>query len=213
MSTYGPREGDAITLGATGLRLRIPRRVDDAGDEFHVGFAKTGRDGIGLAIVSTRESCDVVLTNVVVLDPVDGALVASIGIRAGRISGIGRAGNPSVSDAVDVVVGSGTVVIDGEGLVATPGGIDTHVHALSPRVFDAELASGVTTVLAQEAGPVWESAWAPRGSCPSRARHSPACPSTSASSVGRRPRVETSSRTPSTRMSADSRCMRTPEPP
>ena len=155
MSGYGPREGDVIVLGASGLRLRIPRRVDDAGDEFHVGFAKTGRDGVGLAPVSTRESCDVVVTNVVVLDPVEGPLVASIGIREGRISGIGRAGNPSVSDGVDVVVGSGTVVVDGEGLIATPGGIDTHVHAMSPRVFDAEIASGVTTVLAQEAGPVW----------------------------------------------------------
>ena len=142
-------------LGATSLRLRIPERVPDAGDEFHVGFAKTGRDGIGLAPVTTRESCDLVITNVIVLDPVDGIRVASIGIREGRISGIGRAGNPAVSDDVDVVVGSGTVVVDADGLIATPGGIDTHVHAMAPRVFESEIASGVTTVLAQEAGPVW----------------------------------------------------------
>jgi urease subunit alpha len=155
MSAYGPAAGDILHLGATGLRLRIPDRVADSGDEFHVGFAKTGRDGIGLAPVTTAESCDVVLTNVVVLDPVDGIRVASIGIRAGRISGIGRAGNPAVSDDVDIVVGSGTVIIDADGLLATPGGIDTHVHAMAPRVFEAEIASGVTTVLAQEAGPVW----------------------------------------------------------
>jgi len=155
LTSFGPRAGDILTLGATGLRLRIPERVPDAGDEFHVGFAKTGRDGIGLAPVTTRESCDVVLTNVVVLDPVDGVRVASIGIRAGRISGIGRAGNPAVSDDVDIVVGSGTVIVDADGLLATPGGIDTHVHAMAPRVFEAEIASGVTTVLAQEAGPVW----------------------------------------------------------
>ena len=155
MSAYGPRPGDVMKLGGTGLRLGIPERVRDAGDEFHVGFAKTGRDGIGLAPVTTRESCDVVLTNVVVLDPVDGVRVASIGIREGRISGIGRAGNPAVSDHVDIVVGSGTVVVDADGLIATPGGIDTHVHAMAPRVFEAEIASGVTTVLAQEAGPVW----------------------------------------------------------
>jgi len=155
MSSYGPRPGEVIRLGATGLRLAISDRVADEGDELHVGFAKTGRDGIGLAPVTTAQSCDVLLTNVVVLDPVDGVRVACIGIREGRISGIGRAGNPAVSDGIDIVVGSGTVVIDADGLIATPGGIDTHVHALAPRVFEAEIASGVTTVIAQEAGPVW----------------------------------------------------------
>lgn len=155
MSSYGPRPGDVLVLGGSGLRLRIPDRVKDAGDEFHVGFGKTGRDGIGLAPVPVAESCDVVLTNVIVMDPVDGIRVASIGIREGRISGIGRAGNPAVSDHVDVIVGSGTIVIDADGLIATPGGIDSHVHAMAPRVFEAEISSGVTTVLAQEAGPVW----------------------------------------------------------
>ena len=155
MSTYGPAEGDVVTLGDTGLRLRIPGRVADTGDEFRVGFGKTGRDGIALAPVSTAESCDVVLTNVIVVDPVNGIRVASIGIREGRISGIGRAGNPRVSPDIDVVVGSGTVVVEADGLIATPGGIDTHVHSLSPRVFEAEIASGVTTVIGQEAGPVW----------------------------------------------------------
>lgn len=152
---YGPREGDVITLGGSGLRLHIDDRVPDVGDEFRVGFAKTGRDGIALKAVATRESCDVLISNVVVLDPIDGVRVASIGIREGRISGIGRAGNPDTSDDVDIVVGTGTVVIEGDGLIATPGGIDTHVHTLSPRVFEAEIASGVTTVIGQEAGPVW----------------------------------------------------------
>jgi urease subunit alpha len=152
---YGPSAGDVVVLGDTKLRLGITARVDDAGDELHVGFAKTGRDGIGLKARSAHESCDVLITNVVVLDPVDGVRVASIGIRNGRISGIGRAGNPDTSDGVDVVVGTGTVVIDGDGLIATPGGIDTHVHTLSPRVFEAEISSGVTTVIGQEAGPMW----------------------------------------------------------
>ncbi len=152
---YGPRAGDVVVLGDTGLRLRITDRVDDSGDELHVGFAKTGRDGIGLRAVPARESCDVVVTNVVVLDPVDGVRVASIGIREGRISGIGKGGNPDTADGIDFVVGTGTVVIDGEGLLATPGGIDTHVHTLSPRVFEAEISSGVTTVIGQEAGPMW----------------------------------------------------------
>lgn len=152
---FGPIEGDVVVLGDTHLRLRIDSRVPDTGDELRVGFAKTGRDGIGLKAVSARESCDVLITNVVVLDPVDGVRVASIGIREGRISGVGKAGNPDTVDDVDIVVGTGTVVIDGDGLIATPGGIDTHVHTLSPRVLAAELSSGVTTVIGQEAGPMW----------------------------------------------------------
>lgn len=155
MSAVGPQAGETVVLGDTGLRLRIPERVADQGDELLVGFAKTARDGIGLAPVRVQDSCDVVLTNVIVLDPVDGIRVASIGIREGRISGVGRAGNPSVWDDVDVVVGSGTVIIDAEGLIATPGGVDTHVHTVSPRVLEAELSSGVTTVIGQEAGPMW----------------------------------------------------------
>lgn len=152
---YGPLADDVLVLGDTRLRLRIDSRVPDAGDELRVGFAKTGRDGIGLQARGARETCDVLITNVVVLDPVDGVRVASIGIRAGRISGIGKAGNPDTADDVDVVAGTGTVVIDGDGLIATPGGIDTHVHTLSPRVLDAEISSGVTTVIGQEAGPMW----------------------------------------------------------
>lgn len=152
---FGPRVGDVLVLGDTRLRLRITDRVDDSGDELRVGFAKSGRDGIGLKALSARESCDVLITNVVVLDAVDGVRVASIGIRSGRISGIGKAGNPDVTEGVDIVVGTGTVVIDGDGLIATAGGIDTHVHTLSPRVLEAELSSGVTTVIGQEAGPMW----------------------------------------------------------
>ncbi len=152
---YGPIHGDVVALGDTGLRLRITRRVDDEHDEFRVGFAKSGRDGIGLRGATTADSCDLVITNVIVLDPVDGVQVASIGIRQGRICGIGRAGNPDTSDSVDLIVGTSTVVIDGDGLIATPGGIDTHVHSLSPRVFNAEISSGITTVIGQEAGPMW----------------------------------------------------------
>jgi len=155
MSSYGPREGDVVRLGGTRLRLRIASRVSDTHDEFRVGFAKTGRDGIGLKAVPTSDSADVVLSNAIVLDPIDGVRVASIGIRNGRISGIGKAGNPDTSNDIDVVVGSGTVVIEADGLIATPGGIDTHVHSLSPRVFDALISSGITSVIAQEAGPVW----------------------------------------------------------
>jgi urease subunit alpha len=153
---FGPGRGDRVVLADTALVARV--EADDRGsdgDELLLGFGKTGRDGIGLRAVRTRESSDMVVTNVLLLDPVLGIRATSIGIREGRISAIGKAGNPDTMDDVDVVVGSGTAVVSGEGLIATPGGIDTHVHMLSPRVCEAELASGVTTVVGQEIGPFW----------------------------------------------------------
>ena len=101
-----------------------------------------------------------------ILDAVLGVRKASIGIREGRIHAVGRAGNPDTLDGVEVVVGTGTTIVSGEGLIATAGAIDTHVHLLSPRIMEASLASGVTTVIGQEFGPVWgvgvNSPWALR---------------------------------------------------
>lgn len=156
VDAYGPGLGDLITLGDTGLTVRV--EADDRGtsrDELLLGFGKTGRDGIGLQAVRTSESCDLVITNVVVLDPILGVRATSIGIREGRIVAVGKPGNPDTMDGVEVVLGSGTAVVSGEGLIATPGGVDTHVHLLSPRVCEALLASGVTTVIGQEIGPFW----------------------------------------------------------
>ena len=107
------------------------------------------------------------ISNVVVIDAVLGHPQGqSIGIRDGRIAAIGRAGNPDTLDGVDVVVGTGTTIVSGEGLIATAGAIDTHVHLLSPRIMEASLASGVTTIIGQEFGPVWgvgvNSPWALR---------------------------------------------------
>jgi urease subunit alpha len=151
-----PRPGDRIPLADTGLTLR----VEDGGEPrdgyaLLTGFGKTARDGIGLRAVRTDQSCDVVVSNVLVVDPVAGIRVASIGIREGRITGIGRAGNPDTTDRVDVVVGTGSIIVPGEGLIATAGAVDTHVHLLSPRICEAALASGVTTLLGQEFGPFW----------------------------------------------------------
>jgi urease subunit alpha len=89
------------------------------------------------------------------LDAVQGCHKVSIGIRNGRIAGIGRAGNPDTMDNVAVVVGTGTTIIAGDGLIVTAGAIDTHVHLMSPRIMEASLASGVTTIIGQEFGPVW----------------------------------------------------------
>jgi urease subunit alpha len=155
LAVHGPRRGDRVRLGDTGLTVRVAADDRLPGGELLMGFAKTGRDGIGLRAVRTDESCDVVVSNVLVLDPVLGVRVTSIGIREGRIAALGRAGNPDTTDGVEVVVGSGTVVVPGEGLVATPGAVDPHVHGLSPRVMEASLSAGVTSLLVQEFGPFW----------------------------------------------------------
>ncbi|MFB9376227.1 urease subunit alpha [Kineococcus gynurae] len=155
VASYGPRAGDRIRLGDTGLVVQVESDASRTGEEFLVGFGKTGRDGLHIKAATARETCDLVISNVVVVDAVLGVRKVSIGVRDGRISGVGRAGNPDTLDGVDVVVGTGTTVVSGEGLIATAGAIDTHVHLLSPRVLEAELASGVTTVISQEFGPVW----------------------------------------------------------
>ncbi|HEX6525118.1 MAG TPA: urease subunit alpha [Streptosporangiaceae bacterium] len=144
-----------IELGDTGLTIRVEADASRPGDEFRTGFGRTARDGIHLLAATAAATCDVVVTNVTLADPVLGIRVVSIGVREGRISAIGRAGNPDTLDGVDVVVGTGTTIIPGDGLIATPGAVDTHVHLLSPRVLEAALSSGVTTVIGQEIGPVW----------------------------------------------------------
>jgi urease subunit alpha len=151
----GPTAGDLIELADTGLVIRVEADAQQAGDEFRTGFGKTARDGMHLRAATATETCDIVITNVTLLDPVLGIRTVSVGVRAGRISAIGRAGNPDTLDGVDVIVGTGTTIIPGEGLLATPGAVDTHVHLLSPRVLEASLSSGVTTVIGQEIGPVW----------------------------------------------------------
>ncbi|MFI8074770.1 urease subunit alpha [Streptomyces sp. NPDC086033] len=163
---HGPRAGDRVRLGDSGLMIRVEEDSQRHGDEFLAGFGKTARDGLHLKAAAVRETCDVVVSNVVVIDAVQGIRKVSIGIREGRICSLGRAGNPDTLDGVDVVVGTGTSIVSGEGLIATAGAVDTHVHLLSPRIMEASLASGVTTIIGQEFGPVWgvgvNSPWALR---------------------------------------------------
>ena len=165
-AVYGPTLGDRVRLGDSGLVVQIEADSQLRGSEFIAGFGKTARDGLLLQARAVRESCDLVISNVVMIDATQPVAKVSIGIRAGRISAIGRAGNPDVLDDVDVVVGTGTTIVSGEGLFATAGAIDTHVHLLSPRIMEASLASGVTTIIGQEFGPVWgvgvNSPWALR---------------------------------------------------
>ena len=155
IAIHGARKGDFVRLGDTELVVRVEFDDRIAGNELQIGFGKNARDGIGLKSVSPAQSCDIVITNVLVIDAIQGIRVTSIGIRNGRIHSIGRSGNPDTMDGIDVVVGSGTLIISGEGLIATAGGIDTHVHAMAPQVCDSALSSGITTLIAQEFGPFW----------------------------------------------------------
>ncbi|MDH6132465.1 urease subunit alpha [Kitasatospora sp. MAA4] len=166
ISVHGPRAGDRVRLGDSGLIVRVESDSQAPGDEFLAGFGKTARDGMALKAAAVRDTCDVVISNVLVIDAIQGIRKTSIGLIDGRIASIGRAGNPDTLDGVDVVVGTGTTIVSGEGLIATAGSIDTHVHLLSPRIMEASLASGVTTIIGQEFGPVWgvgvNSPWALR---------------------------------------------------
>jgi urease subunit alpha len=144
---------EAVRLGDTVLEV-VPER-DDAGgpDALIPGFGNTMRDGLGVR--AERGGVEIAITGGLILDPVLGVRLASIGVTGGRIVSVGRAGNPDTMDGVDVVLDVTTTVIDATGMIVTPGGIDTHVHWLSPQVTDALLASGVTTMVSQDFGPVW----------------------------------------------------------
>jgi urease subunit alpha len=151
---YGPTEGDRIRLADTNLYVTVERDLITKGEELVFGAGKTARDGLGLLPTAREEDAmDLVITNAVILDPTIGVVKADIGIKGGVIVGIGHAGNPFTMDGVDFVVGPSTEIISGEGLIATPGFIDTHIHWVAPQqVFDA-LSAGFTTLIGGGTGP------------------------------------------------------------
>jgi len=155
---YGPTTGDAIRLGDTSLLAEIEHDYAVPGDECLHGGGKTLRDGLGLVAghTSSAGALDMLISNVVVLDPVLGVIKGDIGIKDGRIVAIGKAGNPALMDGVhpQLVCGAATTVRDGEGLIATAGGIDVHVHFDSAQLVDHALASGLTTMIGGSLGPI-----------------------------------------------------------
>jgi urease subunit alpha len=156
-SLYGPTAGDRFRLADTALIARVERSLLTPGEEAIYGRGKSVRDGMG-QIPGRRNAdgiLDMVITSVVVMDPVIGIVKGDIGIKEGRIAGIGQAGNPDVQDGVDpkLVIGAGIEVLSGEGLVATPGGIDTHVHFITPAQVPHALSSGMTTLIGGGTGP------------------------------------------------------------
>ena len=155
---YGPTTGDAVRLGDTSLLAEVEKDYAVPGDECLHGGGKTLRDGIGLAsgYSSSDGSLDMLIVNVLVIDPVLGIVKGDIGIKDGRIVGIGKAGNPAIMDGVDerLIPGTATTVRDGEGLIATPGGIDVHVHFDSAQLCEHAIASGITTMVGGSLGPI-----------------------------------------------------------
>ncbi|HET6791408.1 MAG TPA: urease subunit alpha [Actinomycetota bacterium] len=145
---HGPTAGDRIRLGDTDLWIRIERDLTDPADQALWGYAKNWRSGMVQHDRATTESeLDTIVASAVVLDPVLGVLKADIGIKDGRIAGIGRAGNPDITDGVDLTIGPNTWPIPCHGLIATPGAVDSHVHLLSPRLVPVALSAGVTTLI------------------------------------------------------------------
>ena len=155
---FGPTRGDAVRLGDTSLLAEIEHDHAVPGDECLHGGGKTLRDGLGLTAGydSSAGALDMLVCNVVVLDPVLGVVKGDIGIKDGVIAGIGKAGNPAVMDGVDtrLICGVSTTVRDAEGLIATPGGIDVHVHFDSAQLCGHALSAGMTTMIGGSLGPI-----------------------------------------------------------
>ncbi len=154
---FGPTVGDKIRLGDTDLYIEIEKDLRVYGDELIYGGGKTMRDGMGYDNHLTREggALDLVITNVTILDPDLGVIKADVGIKGGLIVGVGKAGNPNTMDDVTagLAVGPATDAISGEHLILTAGGIDTHVHYISPQQVWHGLANGVTTFWGGGIGP------------------------------------------------------------
>ncbi len=149
---YGPSTGDRVRLGDSDLWIAVEDDHTVYGDEVKFGGGKVIRDGMGQSQRISAEVVDVVITNALILD-YWGIVKADVGIKDGRISGIGKAGNPDTQAAVNIVIGPGTEVIAGEGQILTAGGIDSHIHFICPQQVDDALMSGVTTMLGGGTGP------------------------------------------------------------
>jgi urease subunit alpha len=153
---YGPTTGDRVRLADTDLFIEIEKDLTTPGEEAKFGGGKVIRDGMGQSSTATSADgvLDLVITNAVIVDH-GGIVKADIGIRSGRIAGIGKAGNPDIMNGVTagMVVGAGTEVIAGEGKIVTAGGIDAHVHFICPQLVETALSGGLTTLIGGGTGP------------------------------------------------------------
>ncbi|NQW92640.1 MAG: amidohydrolase family protein, partial [Polaromonas sp.] len=154
---FGPTVGDRLRLADTDLMIEVEAdytlRAGSYGEEVKFGGGKTIRDGMAQSQRTNKEGAvDTVMTNALIIDHW-GIVKADIGLRAGRIAAIGKAGNPDVQPGVDIIIGPGTEVISCEGMIVTAGGIDSHIHFICPQQIDEALSSGVTTMMGGGTGP------------------------------------------------------------
>ena len=149
---FGPTTGDQVRLADTELWIEVERDFTVYGDEVKFGGGKVIRDGMGQSQRNSASVVDTVITNALIVDHW-GIVKADIGIKDGRVSGIGKAGNPDVQPGVDILVGAATEVIAGEGSIITAGGIDAHIHFICPQQIEEAMMSGVTTMLGGGTGP------------------------------------------------------------
>jgi urease subunit alpha len=149
---FGPTVGDRIRLADTDLVIEIEKDFTIYGEEVKFGGGKVIRDGMGQSQRSAKDAADTVITNAVIVDHT-GIVKADIGIKDGRIAGIGKAGNPDIQPGVTIVIGPGTEIIAGEHMIVTAGGIDTHIHFICPQQIDEAIAAGLTTMIGGGTGP------------------------------------------------------------
>ncbi len=151
--TFGPTTGDRVRLADTELFIEVEQDLTTYGDEVKFGGGKVIRDGMGQSPITNAEGAvDLVITNALILDWW-GIVKADVGVKAGRIFQIGKAGNPYIQDNVNIIIGPGTEVIAGEGMILTAGGIDSHIHFICPQQIEVAIASGITTMLGGGTGP------------------------------------------------------------
>jgi len=151
-SLYGPTVGDRVRLGDSELIIQVEADRTVYGDEVTFGGGKVIRDGMGQCQRQAAEVADLVITNALILDHW-GIVKADLGVKDGRISGVGKAGNPDTQAGVDILIGPGTEVIAGEGRILTAGAIDAHIHFICPQQVEEALMSGVTTMIGGGTGP------------------------------------------------------------
>ncbi len=149
---FGPTTGDRIRLADTGLFIEIEKDYTTYGEEVKFGGGKVIRDGMGQSQRPHADVMDTVITNAVILDHW-GIVKADIGIKSGRIAGIGKAGNPDIQPDVTLAIGGATEIIAGEDMIVTAGGIDSHIHFICPQQIEEALMSGVTTMIGGGTGP------------------------------------------------------------
>ena len=150
---FGPTVGDRVRLADTDLIIEVEKDFTHHGEEVKFGGGKVIRDGMGQSqMTNAQGAVDTVITNALILDHW-GVVKADVGIKDGRIAGIGKAGNPDIQPGVTVVIGPGTEAIAGEGKILTAGGFDSHIHFICPQQIDDALMSGITTMLGGGTGP------------------------------------------------------------